>query len=106
MRWQLTSWPGLPQLVPGTKAGPGGPAGFATLKTLLITPELKAAGINVFGRPSGKASIVLKVKVRSCCAEVPPQKWHAVPPDITSLASSRRSMSSKHSSRVHAGKKS
>ena len=52
-----------PQLVPGTRAGPGGPAGFATLKTLLITPELKAAGINVFGRPSGKASIVLRVKV-------------------------------------------
>ncbi len=52
--------------MPGTRAGPGGPAGFATLKTLLITPELKAAGINVFGRPSGKASIVLKVKVRIC----------------------------------------
>ena len=52
------------QLVPGTKAGPGGPAGFATLKTLLTTPELKAGGINVFGRPSGKMSVFLKVKVR------------------------------------------
>ena len=60
----ITDWPGPLQLVPGTKAGPGGPAGFATLKTLLITPELKAAGINVFGRPSGKVSIVLKVKVQ------------------------------------------
>lgn len=43
--------------------GPGCPAGFATLKTLALEPVLKAAGVNVFGRPSQKESVVLKVKV-------------------------------------------
>jgi hypothetical protein len=55
---------GSAQLIHGTKVGPGCPAGFATLKTLLVTPELKQGGINVFGRPSGKQSIFLKIKVR------------------------------------------
>lgn len=52
------------QVVPGTKVGPGCPAGFATLKTLLVQPEVKAAGVNVFGRPSQKESLILKVKAR------------------------------------------
>ena len=52
------------QLVPGTKVGPGCPAGFATLKTLAVSPEVKAAGVTVFGRPSQKESVILKVKVR------------------------------------------
>ena len=52
------------QVVPGTKVGPGCPAGFATLKTLLVLSEVKAAGVNVFGRPSQKESLILKVKAR------------------------------------------
>jgi len=49
---------------PGTQTGPGSPAGFETLKTLQVTADVRMAGVAVFGRPSGKESLILKVKVR------------------------------------------
>ncbi|KAK9818370.1 hypothetical protein WJX72_011521 [[Myrmecia] bisecta] len=52
----------VPRLVPGTKMGPGGPAGFPTLSTLSVTPQLKAAGVEVFGQPSKKESLILQIK--------------------------------------------
>jgi Exoribonuclease Xrn1 D1 domain len=54
----------LAQVFPGTKSGPESPAGFATLKTLQVSPDVRQAGVAVFGRPSGKESLILKVKVR------------------------------------------
>lgn len=53
----------LPRLVPGTVVGPGAPAGFPTLKTLEVRPELKMAGVNVLGQPSRKESLILTVVV-------------------------------------------
>ncbi len=55
----------MPRVAPGTKIGPGGPAGFPTLSTLAVTPLLKAAGVEVFGQPSKKQSLILQVKVRT-----------------------------------------
>lgn len=51
------------QLFPGTNTGPKSPAGFATLKTLQLSADVRMAGVAVFGRPSGKESLILKVKV-------------------------------------------
>jgi Exoribonuclease Xrn1 D1 domain len=56
------------QVFPGTKSGPESPAGFATLKTLQVSPDVRQAGVAVFGRPSGKESLILKVKVRHVAA--------------------------------------
>ena len=54
------------QVVKGTKLGPGGPAGYPTLKTLSLTAQLQQAGVEVFGQGSRKESLILKVQV--CCA--------------------------------------
>lgn len=51
-------------MFPGTQTGPGSPAGFETLKTLQVMADVRMAGVAVFGRPSGKESLILKVKVR------------------------------------------
>ena len=64
----------LAQVFPGTKAGPDSPAGFATLKTLQVSPDVRQAGVAVFGRPSGKESLILKVKVRRGHALL--WQWH------------------------------
>ena len=64
------------QVFPGTKSGPESPAGFATLKTLQVSPDVRQAGVAVFGRPSGKESLILKVKVQRvlCAAIVTPHR--------------------------------
>ena len=59
----------LPQLVPGTVAGKGGPPGFPTLRTLQLTPQLKMAGVDVLGQPSKRESLILTIEVR------PPGSW-------------------------------
>lgn len=51
------------QVVPGTKLGPGGPAGYPTLRTLTLTAQLQQAGVEAFGQPSRKESLILKVQV-------------------------------------------
>jgi 5'-3' exoribonuclease 1 len=51
-----------PMLVPGTKSGGAGPPGFPTLRTLAVTGELRKAGVAVFGMPSRKESLMLRVK--------------------------------------------
>ena len=53
------------QVVPGTRVGAGGPAGFPTLKTLALDSDVRMAGVEVFGQPSKKESLILLVKVRS-----------------------------------------
>ena len=56
----------LAQLYAGTTVGAGSPAGFATLDTLKeLSADVRAAGVAVFGRPSGKESLIIKVKVCS-----------------------------------------
>ncbi len=52
------------QVVPGTRVGAGGPAGFPTLKTLALDSAVRMAGVEVFGQPSKKESLILLVKVR------------------------------------------
>ena len=52
------------QVVPGTRVGAGGPAGFPTLKTLALDSDVRMAGVEVFGQPSKKESLILLVKVR------------------------------------------
>eukprot|EP00891_Asterochloris_glomerata_P000604 jgi/Astpho2/604/Aster-x0942 len=52
----------LPQVVPGTRVGAGGPAGFPTLKTLALDSAVRMAGVEVFGQPSKKESLILLVK--------------------------------------------
>ena len=59
----------LPQLVPGTVAGKGGPPGFPTVHTLQLTPQLKMAGVDVLGQPSKRESLILTIEVR------PPGSW-------------------------------
>ena len=60
------SAPCLPaQFTPGTKTGPTGPPGFPSLRTLASTPELRRAGVAVFGNPSRKESLILVLKVRA-----------------------------------------
>ena len=54
----------LPQLVPGTVAGKGGPPGFPTLHTLQLTSKLKMAGVDVLGQPSKRESVILTIEVR------------------------------------------
>ena len=54
----------VPQVVPGTRVGAGGPAGFPTLKTLALDSDVRMAGVEVFGQPSKKESLILLVKVR------------------------------------------
>lgn len=44
--------------------GEGGPPGYPTLRTLVVEPELRAAGVDVLGQASKKESLILKVKVR------------------------------------------
>lgn len=51
-----------PKFLPGTKVGATGPPGFPTLKTIQMTGRLERAGINVFGMPSRKESVVLQLK--------------------------------------------
>lgn len=51
-----------PKFSPGTKVGATGPPGFPTLRTLSLSSQLRKAGINVFGMPSKKDSIVLYTK--------------------------------------------
>ena len=51
------------QVVAGTRAGPGGPAGYPTLKTLSLTAQLQQASVEVFGQGSRKESLILKVQV-------------------------------------------
>ena len=55
---------GAVQVVPGTRVGAGGPAGFPTLKTLALDSDVRMAGVEVFGQPSKKESLILLVKVR------------------------------------------
>jgi len=51
-----------PKFLPGTKVGATGPPGFPTLKTIQMSGRLERAGINVFGMPSRKESVVLQLK--------------------------------------------
>jgi hypothetical protein len=48
----------------GGAQGEGGPPGYPTLRTLVVEPELRAAGVDVLGQPSKKESLILKVKAR------------------------------------------
>jgi hypothetical protein len=50
----------VPALVPGTKRLS---AGYPTLRTLSVAPELRHAGVEVLGQASKKESLVLAVKV-------------------------------------------
>lgn len=47
----------------GTRVGVGSPAGYPTLKTLVVTPALQHAGVEVFGQGSKKESLILQVVV-------------------------------------------
>jgi len=51
--------------------GEGGPPGYPTLRTLVVEPELRAAGVDVLGQPSKKESLILKVKARPPAAPTP-----------------------------------
>lgn len=51
------------QLVPGTTRGITGPPGFPSLMTLKVGGEVRRAGVNVFGMPSRKESLILQLKV-------------------------------------------
>lgn len=51
-----------PQLAQGTRIRDGAP-GFASLSILRVTPELKAAAVNVLGSASKKDSVILHVQV-------------------------------------------
>jgi hypothetical protein len=51
--------------------GEGGPPGYPTLRTLVVEPELRAAGVDVLGQPSKKESLILKVKARPRAAPTP-----------------------------------
>lgn len=52
----------VPQFVAGTKVGATGPPGFPTLRTLAVTGALSMSRVNVFGTPSKKESLILRVK--------------------------------------------
>ena len=52
----------MPGLVPGTTPQ-APPAGFATLSTLSLKAELRAAGVEVLGPPSRRESLLLAVQV-------------------------------------------
>ncbi len=52
-----------PRFVPGTRTGGGGPPGFPSLYTIKTSAELRRIGVNVFGMPSRKESIILQLKV-------------------------------------------
>ncbi|DBA92644.1 TPA: hypothetical protein ACH3X1_002861 [Trebouxia sp. C0004] len=52
----------LPQVLAGTRTGPGSPPGYPTLKTLTLTAHLQQAGVEVFGQGSRKESLILKVQ--------------------------------------------
>lgn len=54
------------QVMAGTKLGVGSPAGYPTLKTLVVTAALQHAGVEVFGQGSKKESLILQVTVRPC----------------------------------------
>ena len=47
----------------GTRVGVGSPAGYPTLKTLVLTAALQHAGVEVFGQGSKKESLILQVVV-------------------------------------------
>ncbi|KAI3438723.1 hypothetical protein D9Q98_001143 [Chlorella vulgaris] len=51
-----------PRFVPGTRTGGGGPPGFPSLYTIKTSAELRRIGVNVFGMPSRKESIILQLK--------------------------------------------
>lgn len=53
------------QVMSGTRVGVGSPAGYPTLKTLVVTPALQHAGVEVFGQGSKKESLILQVVVRA-----------------------------------------
>ncbi|KAA6417737.1 MAG: 5 -3 exoribonuclease 1, partial [Trebouxia sp. A1-2] len=52
----------LPQVLAGTRTGPGSPSGYPTLKTLTLTAHLQQAGVEVFGQGSRKESLILQVQ--------------------------------------------
>jgi 5'-3' exoribonuclease 1 len=51
-----------PKLLEGTVTGAAGPPGFASLRTLKVSPRLYMAGVNVFGTASKKDSLVLQLR--------------------------------------------
>jgi hypothetical protein len=50
------------QVMDGTLVGAQGPPGFASLRTLSVTPRLCLAGVSVFGTASKKDSLVLQLR--------------------------------------------
>lgn len=59
------------QLWPGTEVATKSPPGFATLATKQVTGEVRSAGVAVFGRPSGKESLIVKIAVSAVPHETP-----------------------------------
>ena len=50
-------------LRPGTLTGRLKPHGFPSIETLPVVPEIQQAGVNVFGQPSKRESLILHLKV-------------------------------------------
>jgi 5'-3' exoribonuclease 1 len=53
--------PFLPVLHPETKTGVHSPAGFPTLSSLPWNAEMKSVAVNIFGQPSKKDSMILRL---------------------------------------------
>lgn len=51
-------------LRPGTLTGRLKPHGFPSIETLPVVPEMQQAGVNVFGQPSKRESLILHLKVQ------------------------------------------
>ncbi|KAK9865531.1 hypothetical protein WJX84_008983 [Apatococcus fuscideae] len=51
-----------PMLRPGTLTGRLKPHGFPSIETLPVVPEIQQAGVNVFGQPSKRESLILHLK--------------------------------------------
>eukprot|EP00854_Cymbomonas_tetramitiformis_P005821 gene5821-7022_t len=54
-----------PELLEGTTTGAASPPAFPTLRTLQFRPDLRKAGVNVFGQPSKKESLILRINDRT-----------------------------------------
>lgn len=54
----------VPELVPGTRVKKGVTGGYPSLASLHVGSECRCAGVDVFGRPSKRESLILSVPVR------------------------------------------